>query len=139
MSFADRNRGERDAIGDIADREDMRKRTARPGIDKHGPTRADGDASTLEPKSMGVGATPSRKQHHIFGKAVAPLQSEMKTVTAFFNEIDLGVEADLDAPRRHLLRDRGSDIAVEPAQQFGPAVDYRHFRTKPAEDAGEFE
>ena len=63
MALADRDRGQVDPVGDIADRVDVGHARARIVVDHDGAARRDRDPGRLEAEASDVGRTPEREHH----------------------------------------------------------------------------
>ena len=55
-----------------------------------------------------------------------------------FDRLDQLPGDDLDAARLHLAAQVGANLVVEAAQDVLAAIDQRHLRAEPGEDAGKF-
>ena len=62
LAFADRDRGQLDAVGDVADREDRRHDRAVVGIDLDLALVAELDARVFQPEALGVRLAADREQ-----------------------------------------------------------------------------
>ena len=140
VAFADRDRRQVDAVGDVADRVDVRHRGARKTVDRDAAiVRIDGDAGLLEPE-IGDIRMPADREHHLIGgdaRAVRQMRGEFLAVLV--DPGDRAAGQDGDALLFHLAAHMGADVVVETAQDVVAAIDHRHVGTEAGKDAGKFQ
>ena len=139
VAFADRHRREIDPVGDVADGEDVRHRRARIAVDRDAAIVGDGDAGVLEAEIGDVGLAADR-EHHLLGGDPAAVGQRRGIATALrLDRLDELAGDHLDAARLHLAAQMRAHVVVEAAQDVLAAIDERHLRAQPGEDAGELD
>ena len=140
MTLADRDRRQVDAMGDVADRVDVRHRGAREVVDRDAAiARIDGDAGRFQ-SEIGDVRMPSDREHHLIGgnaRTVGQMRGEFLAVPV--DLVDGAAGENGDALLFHLGAHMGTDVVVETAQDVFAAIDHGHVGTEAGEDAGKFQ
>ena len=140
VTLADRDRRQVDAVGDVADRVDMRHGGAGKAVDLDAAiVRIDGDACLLQPEIGDIGM-PADREHHLIGRnarAVGQMRGEFLAVLVDLADGTAGQDG--DAFLFHLAAHMGADVLVKTAQHVLAAIDHRHVAAEAGKDTGEFQ
>ena len=137
-AFADSNRREVDAVGDVADGPDVLDTGAREIVDNDCPARVQGDAGGLQAKALRVGLATGGEHHHIGLVGMAAAQLADNPGGRLFQRGMLAAEDDLDAALLKFACQVRAHVVVEAAQDVGSTIKQRGFHTQPIEDTGKF-
>ena len=138
MAFADRHRGQLDAVGDVADRPDVVDIGAAVGADRNRMIVVQCDTGGSKAEVLDVRPATDRPQQHVGLDRVAVLDNQADARRGLLDAFDPAVEFELDALGQ---RDRQQAVAqglIILAQDGVAAVDQRHLDPELVEHAGEF-
>ncbi len=139
VALADRHRGQRHAVGDIAHRIDGGHAGARLGVHRHRALDVQLDADRIEPEPDGV-RHPADGQHHLLGlQRAAVIQQHAAPVRGLLDGVDGDAELEGHAVRRQLVGDALADLLVEAAQHLVAAMHHGDLGAETGEQAGEFQ
>ena len=139
VAFANGDGRQIDPVGDVADREDVRDRGARIAVDGDAAIVGDGDAGVLDAEIGDVGLAADREHHPLGDEPAAVAQRRGIAAALRLDRLDELAGDDLDAARFHLAAQMRAHVVVEAAQNVLAAIDERHLRAEPGEDAGELD
>jgi len=123
MAFADRDRGQIDAMGDIPDRVDVRHRGLRETIDRYAAIAGiDGNAGILQADIGDVGMPSDRKHHQIRADAGTIRQVRGEFLAVLVDLVDRAAGENGDAFLFHLGAHMRADVLVEAAQDVVAAI-----------------
>ena len=128
-----------DAVGDVADGEDVRRRRARIAVDGDAAIVGDGDAGVLDAEIGDVGLAADREHHPLRGDPAAVAQHRGIAAALRLDRLDELAGDHLDAARLHLAAQMRAHVVVEAAQDVLAAIDERHLRAQSGKDAGELD
>src|SRR5215472_9146165 len=141
VSLTDRDRREIDPVGNITDRIDGWRRGARISVDRNSAKRRRLDARLLNAKIGNVGPAAHREHDAIGGDCATTCQRSgiAQIVFVFVDRGDELAEDHLDAAHLHFAAHTQAHVVVETTQDVFAAIDERHARSEPGEDAGELD
>ena len=140
VALADRDGGQVDAVGDVADGVDVRHACLGPIVDRDAAVlRIDGDARVLQAEIGNVGVAADREHHEFGGDAGAVGQMGGKFLAVFVDLGDGAAGEDGDAALLHFGPYVLADVLVETAQDVVAAVDHGDVGAEAGENAGEFQ
>src|SRR5262249_49275542 len=139
MALADRDRRQRDAVGDVAHRIDLRHAGLRELVDRDRAGFRQLDAGLLEAKAFDVRPAAGREHHLVDDDLLVVGQLDAEAMIDLLDRLDDHLGDDLDAALFELRAQMAANLVVEAAQDVLAAIDQGYVRAEAVEDGGELE